>query len=187
MIFYINVTAENGLQLQFILFKKSHFIHTHNFCPPYRPNIPHACARTQELRSLFLRVCLFLRMFCVTDRRRTYNIGILMLFILFTRNTRNNVYKILTHDDDARKIHTESFYISWVNSCLVGSSLRTMEEFKIVVLGSGAVGKSALTIRLVTQNFLLVSQHLFMSFWLQNFMPRNMIQQLKIATTRRSL
>lgn len=30
-----------------------------------------------------------------------------------------------------------------------------MEEFKIVVLGSGAVGKSALTIRLVTQNFLL--------------------------------
>jgi GTPase KRas len=28
------------------------------------------------------------------------------------------------------------------------------EEYKMVVLGSGAVGKSALTIRLVTQNFL---------------------------------
>lgn len=35
-----------------------------------------------------------------------------------------------------------------------GSGNAGTSEYKMVVLGSGAVGKSALTIRLVTQNFL---------------------------------
>jgi hypothetical protein len=41
-----------------------------------------------------------------------------------------------------------------------------MEEYKVVVLGSGAVGKSSLTIRLVTQNYLLVTSLIMRPYYM---------------------
>ena len=48
-------------------------------------------------------------------------------------------------------------FIVWLLRSTTGRKMAAAEgneEYKMVVLGSGAVGKSALTIRLVTQNFL---------------------------------
>lgn len=38
-----------------------------------------------------------------------------------------------------------------------------MREFKVVVLGSGGVGKSALTVQFVSVSFLFVCEYLFLN------------------------